>query len=715
MLGKKLPVRLVSVLIFATFVSCSEGSQDPIDREALVRRHVVRLSQVDTLASLSVGNGEFAFTVDASGLQSYYEEYERGVPLGTQSQWGWHRFTAIENYSLQDVAVYDTSCNGSVIPIAVQHDTGRKAKATHNLRTNPHRLHLGIVGLKLLDAAGKVMGLEELKDLDQHLDPWTGRIESNYQVEGVPVKVVLYGHQTYDAIAARVTSPLIRSGRLKVFMKFPYGSDCHVCPGYDWGVPENHTTQMLKQGSDHALLERTLDSTRYYVRADWTGAGKISEVQRHEWVLEPGESDVFEFSVHFGKKTPQNHISYESTKNNSESGWASFWKEGGVIDFSKATDPRANELERRIILSQYLTKIQCAGSLPPQETGLTMNSWYGKFHIEMHWWHGVHFALWDRLPLLEKSMGWYDRVQEKATNMANWQGFEGIRWQKMTDPYGDESPSSVGTYLIWQQPHLIYFAELIYRQRRDRTTLDQYKDLVFQTADFMADFASYDSTDGRYHLCAPLKPAQELFPSDETLDPPFELAYWHYGLKVAQEWRKRLGLKPDEKWQHVIDQLAPLAIKDELYLPSAAHPLSYEDDFYRRDHPVVLGALGMLPESERMDTSLMQNTWKEIWGRWQWETTWGWDYPMIAMTAARLGKPEQAIEALFKETKKNTYLPNGHNYQDERLRIYLPGNGGLLSAVAMMAAGWDGEKRNAPGFPKDGNWDIRWEGLRKMP
>ena len=26
----------------------------------------------------------------------------------------------------------------------------------------------------------------------------------------------------------------------------------------------------------------------------------------------------------------------------------------------------------------------------------------GKFHLEMHWWHAVHFALWNRLELLEK-------------------------------------------------------------------------------------------------------------------------------------------------------------------------------------------------------------------------------------------------------------------------------------------------------------------------
>jgi hypothetical protein len=77
--------------------------------------------------------------------------------------------------------------------------------------------------------------------------------------------------------------------------------------------------------------------------------------------------------------------------------------------------------------------------------------------------------------------------------------------------------------------------------------------------------------------------------------------------------------------------------------------------------------------------------------------------------------PEKAVAALLMDKRTNTYLLNGHNYQDERLRIYLPGNGGLLSAVAMMCAGWDGCQDNCPGFPKDGRWKVRWEGLQRMP
>jgi hypothetical protein len=33
-----------------------------------------------------------------------------------------------------------------------------------------------------------------------------------------------------------------------------------------------------------------------------------------------------------------------------------------------------------------------------------------------------------------------------------------------------------------------------------------------------------------------------------------------------------------------------------------------------------------------------------------------------------------------------------------------------------MIAGWDGApKVNAPGFPQDGTWSVKWEGLNPMP
>ena len=44
-----------------------------VDRRALVRRHNVTLSTPELLTPLSVGNGEFVFTADITGLQTYPE------------------------------------------------------------------------------------------------------------------------------------------------------------------------------------------------------------------------------------------------------------------------------------------------------------------------------------------------------------------------------------------------------------------------------------------------------------------------------------------------------------------------------------------------------------------------------------------------------------------------------------------------------------------
>ena len=56
-----------------------------------------------------------------------------------------------------------------------------------------------------------------------------------------------------------------------------------------------------------------------------------------------------------------------------------------------------------------------------------------------------------------------------------------------------------------------------------------------------------------------------------------------------------------------------------------------------------------------------------------------------------------------------------HGLATGGLFSYFPSNGGLLNAVAMMAAGRDGSVGNAPGFPKNGNWVVNYENFNKMP
>jgi hypothetical protein len=266
--------------------------------------------------------------------------------------------------------------------------------------------------------------------------------------------------------------------------------------------------------------------------------------------------------------------------------------------------------------------------------------------------------------------------------------------------------------LIWQQPHPIFYAELCYLSRPSRATLARYRDIVFETAEFMASYAYYENERRRFVLGPPVIPAQENHPARETWNPTFELEYWSFGLRVAQRWRERLGMKRNPEWARVLSQLSPLPAREGVYLAHENCPQTFTER--NHDHPSMLGALGML-SGRGVDRETMRRTLKRVMKEWQWNTTWGWDYPLTAMTAARLGETKIAVDALLMNVEKNRYLPNGHNYQRPNLPCYLPGNGGLLYAIASMAGGWPGApRRSAPGFPDDGSWTVRVENLNSQ-
>jgi len=688
-----------------------------IDRQALVSRHNVKVKTTNSLSSLSVGNGKFAFTVDATGLQTFPDHYQNGIPLGTQSEWGWDSFKDTAGYRLEEsLRAYQQY--GRPVTYAVQLKKPERSKnASEWFRQNVHRLQLGSLGFEIILKNGTAAGPADIKNINQQLNLWTGEIKSSFTVENEPVEVLTVCHQAEDLISTRVKSGLIGKGRLRIKLRFPYPTGDWADVGNNFGDAGKHRSAIVSTSASQALISHQLDSAAYFASLHWAGKALLSTKEKHAFVIRPDKSlSVFELSVSFSPEKPATAVPlFSATESNSAAAWKSFWQSGGAVDLAGSTDPRANELERRIILSQYLTKIQCAGSTPPQETGLTYNSWYGKPHLEMTWWHILHYAMWGRPEIMEKGADWYFKVASGAKKIAVRQGFDGLRWQKMTDNNGNESPSSVGALLIWQQPHIITFAEMDYRAHPGRKTLYKYKELVFGTAEFMASFAHYDKATDRYVLGPGLIPAQERFKAEETFNPTYELAYWNWSLKTAQAWRERLGLPREKKWDEVLAKLSPLPVQEGVYLAAESAKDSYTNPDYKTDHPSVFGTYGMLPESSMLDKQVMRKTFDLIWKTWNWDKTWGWDFPMTAMTAARLGMPEKAVDALLMDIKTNTYLANGHNYQDERLRLYLPGNGGLLTAVAMMCAGWDGAALQNPGFPKNGQWKVKWEGLKPMP
>jgi len=700
------------LLLFVLLSGFSLKAADKIDRYKLVTRHNIVNSVVNPLNSLTVGNGEFAYTVDITGMQTFPEYYEQGIPLGTQSQWGWHSFPNTEEFGWKEVLKKYKVGNDS-IPYIYQfseNDGERKYNASEWLRANPQRIHLGLIGLEIEKKNSQPISIKDISKPNQKLNLWTGELKSYFEIEGVPVEVTTLCHQQLDMLSFKIKSGLVKSGKLKVKISFPDASVLKFSPGYALVSSEEYTSSIFLKTTSRTMFKRLLDSTDYYVQFDWRGVAQVERTNNQSYLIKPsGASDELEISVRFEKNKGLVSIPsfLETAKNNADS-WKNFWQSGAAVDFSGCSDSRADELERRVVLSQYLTKVQCSGSLPPQETGLTFNSWYGKFHLEMHLWHAAHFIQWGRAELMEKQLDYYFKIFEKAKATAQFQGYEGVRWPKMTDPDGDESPSTVGTFLIWQQPHLIYFSELLYRYYKNNVEiLKKYQPLVEATADFMASYSRWDKLQNRYVLGPALIPAQECFNPETTVNPVFELAYWHWALKTAQEQRGRLGLPKNEKWQNVIDHLSPLPVKDDLYLFSENATDTYTNSVYFTDHPIVFGIAGLLPISERIDKKILENSMRKIIEKWDWLTAWGWDFPMAAMCADALDKPDQAIDFLMMDTYKNSYLMNGHNHQDDRLPIYLPGNGALLSAVAFLCTYRNEKGEN--GFPSNGMWKVKYE------
>jgi len=738
---------IVSIAVYV--VSLTMVSAQSIDRMEVVSRNNPKVTAVDSLGSFSVGNGHFATTVDVTGLQSYPTYYKKGISLCAQSDWGWHSYPNTENYKVEETWGEKDLGHGRKELYAVQHrdKSTRGYGASEYYRINPHRLNLGAAGLLIVDQKGRQVPIDSLKEIDQHLDMWAGVITSNYKALEQPVRVTTVAHPYAAALSAKVVSPLLAKGNASITFTFPYPSGGHVDDASNWNADDKHTSEIVSEGNNTALIKRTIDATVYYARITWEGNATLSHNSANQFTLrlnkvkgkaaknyEPTLAFTIEYTEHENEAAAG---SFNNTLASAAEYWKNYWNSGAIVDFSQCLDERAKEVERRVVLSQYLTAVNCQGNNPPQESGLTLNTWFGRPHLEMTWWHTIDFSLYGHEEVLARALDWYNSptVYNKAREIASRQGFNGIRWMKMTDPWAGESPSNVGSFLLWQQPHYIYFAEEIYRhatgQKDISAVLDKYGKYVDETAQFMADYCTYDSVSGKYNLIGATA-LQETMSWQYAYNQPFELAYWRYGLIVAQQWRERRGLERVAKWDDIIEHISSLPESDDIYLAGVAKV--QEDDKYRTltttDHPAVLAACGMLPQLEVQASNYgkdgktlaplfsydkMRNTYKWVMKNFDFGDMWGWDFGVLAMSAARLGMQEEAVQALVMPVQKNTYLNNGHNYQNERLKIYLPGNGAILESVAMMCAGWEGcPNVKNPGFPQNGKWNVRWEGLHKM-
>lgn len=254
---------------------------------------------------------------------------------------------------------------------------------------NPNRVNLGRIGLKY---QGETLVEDQILDARQELHVWDGIVTSTFTIDGTPVTVVTQGDFDSDAVVFQIDSDLVSSGDLVVELDFPY-PPIHVVEykyevfvgSYDF--PLNHTT-VGKKGCGNpntAHIYHEMQETRYHVNLRWPGKTPLDlsrdepGVHAHRFTLAPKKkTSSITFTAHFSQDLQTPDAPAKIQKRNVE-GWHEYWNEGGFVDLTASSNPKADELQRRIILSQYHVRVNSASTgQPPQESGLMNNGWYGE-------------------------------------------------------------------------------------------------------------------------------------------------------------------------------------------------------------------------------------------------------------------------------------------------------------------------------------------------
>ncbi|OJJ00736.1 hypothetical protein ASPVEDRAFT_82294 [Aspergillus versicolor CBS 583.65] len=694
-----------------------------IDRQTIVSQYnVVRTSLIDNETTpLQVGNGNFAFNVDNTGMQTF-------LPFNTLSSWAWHNDSLpTDGEQLDDYTGVPMLTHGRNVSYDIPDPD--LPEVSQWLIGNPNRINLGRIGLRYRNST---LAASDIIDPRQELDLWNGVITSTFKVDGEHVKVVTQGDFDSDSVAFNIESRLVETGALTVELDFPYPPIHSTDYKYEvfvgvYDFADNHTTSIIpSRNRDTAHIYHELQETNYFTNLRWPSHSPLQLLQnqkaaglaKHQYRLKPQtRSSTISFTALF---SPEKQIPDHPTKiqKRNTAGWNKYWSKGGFVDLTSSTNPKADELQRRIILSQYHVRVNSAATgQSPQESGLMNNGWYGKFHMEMVVWHNAHWATWGRQEFFDDVFpGVYESLLPSSLARAEVMGWEGARWPKMTETNtGVSSPGGINGLLLWQQPHPMYLAQLAYQASPTTKTLRKWDPVLTATADYMASYAWKNESSGYYDLGPPSYGVTENTPPADTLNLAYEIAYWRYGLDVAREWKAKLDQPVPEKWTTVAKNLAPPPQVDGLYaVYEGLNSSWWEDSELTGDPRSLIMLQGILPDTPAVDSDIAKKTADKVWEIWTDENIRGWGRPVLAINSARIGNPDRAIYHL---TAYEYWI-----FDDAGFAVrggdggtpppFMPGNAGFLLAVAYMAAGWDGSEGYAPGFPEDG-WVVRHEGLQK--
>jgi hypothetical protein len=340
-------LKCLLILIFAVFTTAS-GQLTPSMRRTLVTRSNIVNSAVSSKRPLTVGNGEFYFTTDITGLQTFPDLYRVSTPLKTIAEWNWFPEADLKS---------------------------------------PGATQLCTIGLYIEKDNGKAINSGDIMDPVQYLDLWTGEIDSRFKIEKLPVHIKTVCHPGYDMISVKIVSKLLAAKRIRIQLTFP---DTQSPAFHYFNLPSEDPVRILSD-TNNVVIFTVKGIRNNYTLLTWKNNAMLKKSSPNLYYLEPEREDsVYSFSCQFLNNPENGRVqNFGETEAASKKNWGNYWKNISGSDFCLSAGCQGFNVEQNQILSQYFTKIEVGSELVPAESGITYNRWFGKYHLGMHWWLSV--------------------------------------------------------------------------------------------------------------------------------------------------------------------------------------------------------------------------------------------------------------------------------------------------------------------------------------
>lgn len=582
-------------------------------------KYNLKFNHIDSKNPVTIGNGDFAITLDQTGTQSLYEIY-KDIPLSTMSNKNW--------FYKDKKDIKPSYVDG-------------KAYMLFNLDNDPnyqinrqYPFKYSFMQILLYDN-DKLIDINNIKDVKQELDLYKGIVTSSFNYKEKINKTISFIYQDHDEFNFK-----LQSDNLNLALKFNYPS--YTKNGYRLDILPN----VLVKEDRITLLYDDKNSLSFKLKSS-------SNYQIVENTL------IFD----------DNNVSFSLALDEIKEGKLldEFWKcDNGIIIDNE-------ELVKKMVLSKYLLHVNSTGIYPPQESGLTYNCWNSKFHLEMHLIHSLWNIYNNHVGDLVKSFDYYLSIMPSSLKRASLNGYKGLRFPKMTGPDGEDSPSNIGPLLIWQAPHILFMLQEIYYLYNKENIIKKYEPLISGTIDFMISFLTLK--DSKYQMLDPLLEACESIPLDRCQNPSFELEYWRYTLERQPKIDTVLYGHQRYDYLDITSKIITPKEDDGIYLKTYGVIDKY--DLYK-DHPTE-GFLMSFFKSKIVDKEKMVKTIDYILKNMDLSSYWGWDFPFLGLSLLNCGEIEKSIEVTQLNTINDQYLYNGYNTSPrDDLKAYLPGNGAFL-------------------------------------